>query len=166
MGEAKYRQDVDGFDYVTNALMNMVNNYPGLDVDERFEFSTVPVEDGMSVVASSGSFILEERESITGHVTQLCAYPFMVVYRASGLSQKRKIASKEWLDTLAKWLTRQDVSINGTEHKLEKWPVLTNGRKIMNIERQSPAYLGSINEDKSENWVMDLVIQYRNEFDR
>lgn len=166
MGEVKYRQDVDGFGYVTNALMDMMNSYPGLETGERFEFSTVPNEDGMSVIASTGSFILDERESITGHVRQLCAYPFMVVLRASGLSQKRKIASKEWLDTLAKWLTRQEVSINGGSYKLENWPMLTDGRKIMNIERQSPAYLGSINEDKSENWVMELVVQYRNEFDR
>lgn len=165
MGERQYKQDVDGFENVTPALMDMVNHYPGLESGERFDFSTVLVEDGMSVIASSGSFIVNETESITGHVKQMCAYPFMIVYRASGLSQKRKIAVKEWMDTLAKWLTRQEVNIGGELHQLE-WPVLTGDRKITNIERQSPSYLGSVNDDMSENWVMELVIHYRNEFDR
>ncbi len=142
-----------------------MNSFPGLEDGDKFDFSTVPVEDGYSVIASSGSFIVNETESITGHVKQICAYPFMIVCRASGLSQKRKIAMKEWMDTLSKWLTRQEIIMFGVREKLE-WPKLTGDRKITNIERQSPAYLGSINEDKSENWVTELVIQYRNEFDR
>lgn len=165
MENRQYRQDVDGFDYLTAALMEMVNSFPGLDSGEKFLFSMVPLEDGYSVIATAGAVIVDERESITGHVRQLCAYPFTIVIRVSGLSQKRKIAVKEWMDTLAKWLTRQDVTVDGMTYKLS-WPILTGDRKITNIERQSPAYLGSINEDKSENWVMDMIIQYRNEFDR
>ena len=165
MEERQYKQDVDGFEEVTDALMDMMNSYPGLDTDEHFDFSTVPVDDGLAVIASSGSFIVDEKESITGHVKQFCAYPFVIVNRVSGLSQKRKIAVKEWMDTIAKWLTRQEVSIHGKKYKLE-WPVLIGDRKITNIERQSPSYLESINDDKSENWVMELMLKYRNEFDR
>ena len=160
------RQDVDGFEYVTNALIDTINRFPGLEDGEEFTFSTIPTEEGLSVIASSGSFIYQEQESIIGHVWQTCLYPFMVVYRASGLNQTRKIAAKEWLDTLGRWLVRQPVSINGQTYVLDEWPKLTGGREIRNIIRQTPAYLGGINEDKSENWVMDLQIQYRNEFDR
>lgn len=158
--------DVDGFDYVTNALMDTINSYPGLEEGEVFSFSTLPEAEGMTVIASSGSFIMDERESITGHVWQTCVYPFMVVYRASGLTSKRKINTKEWMDTLAEWLTRKRVMINGYSVQMSEWPRLTGDRKITRIVRQSPCYLGGINEDKSENWVMDLNIQYRNEFDR
>lgn len=164
--ERNYPQDVDGYEYVTNALKDTLNSYPGLEDGEKFEFSLIPNAEGFSFIASSGSFIVEERESITGHVLQMCAYPFMVIYRASGLNQKRKIAAKEWMDTLGKWLTRQPVKIDGQVCTLDKWPDLTDGREIRTITRQTPAYLGGINEDESENWVMDMMIQYRNEFDR
>lgn len=159
-------QDQEGYVHITTALMDMANSYPGLQEDDRFMFSELPHEDGLSIIATSGSFIVEERESITGHVRQMCAYPFTVVYRASGLNQKRKMEAKEWLDTFSRWLTRQDVSINGKLYKLENWPQLDGGREIRNVLRQSPTYLASINEDKSEDWVAALVIQYRNEFDR
>lgn len=164
--QRNYPQDVDGFEYVTNALMDTINQYPGLLDGEKFEFSVIPNAEGLSVVASSGSFIIDERESITGHVWQTCAYPFMVIYRASGLNQKRKIAAKEWMDKLARWLTRQPVNIDNETYTLAAWPELTEDREIRSITRQTPAYLGSINDDESENWVMDLMIQYKNEFDR
>lgn len=170
-----YGYDVDGFDDVTDALMRMINSYPGLDVDERFVFSDIPKEEGLTVIASGGSAIIEHHESITDHVWEVCAYPFSVVYRASGLAERRKIAVKEWMDTLSRWMTRQTVTINGEQYHLDFWPRLAcvddpkrgkQERWIKTILRQSPAYLNSVNEDKSENWVMDLVIQYQNEFDR
>lgn len=164
--EIVYPQDIEGYEEVTTALMDTVNSYPGLLSKEKFKFTMIEPEEGLSIVASSGSFIMEDHESITGHVWQMCLYPFMVVYRVSGLNQKRKIQVKEWMDTFARWLTRQPVNINSETVVLEEWPKLTEGRVIRNISRQTPAYLGGINEDKSETWVMNLQIQYRNEFDR
>ena len=160
--------DIDGYEYVTDAIMEMVNSYPGLDREygEHFDFTNSDPDDGLTIVATSGSVIFEERESITGHVRQECAYPFMVVYKASGLNQRRKIQVKEWMDTFAKWLTRQPVTIKNRTYVLQKWPDLTGGRVIRTIQRQSPCYLAQINEDKSEIWAMDLVVRYRNEFNR
>ena len=153
--EVKYPQDAEGFPYVTDALMKTINTFPGLSEGEEFKFSTIPSTEGLTVIASSGSFIVDEHVSITDNVWQTCAYPFMVVYRASGLTSKRKIAVKEWMDTLAEWLCRKTVVIDGQEHKLKKWPDLIGDREIRLITRQTAAYLGGINEDKSENWVMD-----------
>ena len=160
--------DIDGYEYVTDALMEMANSYPGLNkmVGEHFDFTNADPEDGLTIMATSGSVIYDERESITGHVRQECTYPFMVVYKASGLSQKRKIQVKEWMDTFARWMTRQPVTINNRTFVLQAWPELTHGRVIRTIQRQSPCYLAQINEDKSEIWAMDLVIRYRNEFNR
>lgn len=162
----QYLPDVDGFDLITKALMDTLNSYPGLEPEEQFKFSTVLNEEGIAVIASSGAFIVDHRVSITDHVWDTCAYPFMIVYRVSGLDSKRKVDVKEWMDTLAKWLTRQPVEINREEYRLSRWPKLSGDRTIRDIIRQTPAYLGSINEDKSENWVMQLTIQYMNEFDR
>lgn len=158
--------DVDGYELITNALMDMVNVYPGLDQGEAFKFAMDDADEGVAIFPSAGSGIYSERESITGHVEQMCQYPFTVVNRASGLNQKRKINAKEWLDTFGRWLEKQPVKIGGEEVVLSAWPVLTGDRKILSITRQTPAYLVVVNDSKSENWVIDMMLQYRNEFDR
>lgn len=160
------RFDVDGYEMVTAALMALVNTFPGLDVGEEFEFATDPAEDGVAIFPTTGSFIYDERESITGHVTQMCQYPFTVVYRRSGLNSHRRMGAKEWLDTFGRWIELQPVTIDDTTYKLEDWPDLTDNREIREVTRQAPAYLVTVNEDKSENWIMDVVVRYRNEFDR
>lgn len=164
--EQQYPLDVEGFDYVTDALMETLNSYPGLYPGEEFKFSTTNLDDGLNVAATAGAVITEEFESITGHVYQECAYPFMVILRASGLSSERKVETKEWMDTLAEWLTRKAVTIDGEVHHMKKWPVLSGDREIRRITRNIPAYLAEATEDKAENWVMDLTIHYRQEFDR
>lgn len=164
--EKQYPLDLDGYPYVTEALMDTINRFPGLEDGEHFTYSMMPDTEGMSVITSTGSFIIEEHESILGHVWQTCSYPFLVVCRASGLNSRRKISLKEWMDTLAEWLCRKTVKIDGVEYQLNRWPRLEGDREIRLITRQTAAYLGGINEDKSENWVMDMTIQYRNEYDR
>ena len=165
--EQPKKRDVEGFPYVTDALMETINSFPGLYDGEQFTFSTLLTnEDGMTVVASSGSLIISDIEDITGHVMQMCSYPFTVVCRFSGLSSRRKIQTKEWMDKLAEWLCRKAVDIDGELYQLKRWPALTGDREIRLISRSTPAFLGGINEDKSETWAMDMVIQYRNEFDR
>ena len=114
----------------------------------------------------SGSFIMENHESITGHVWQRCLYPIMVVCRASGLNERRKMAMKEWIDTFARWVTRQPVTIKGKQYKLSEWPKLTDEREIRDISRTSTTYLSTIDDGKIEVWITNLQVQYRNEFDR
>lgn len=160
------RFDVDGYDLVTAALMDLVNTFPALEDGEEILFATDPADEGVGIFPTTGSFIYDERESITGHVTQMCQYPFTVVYRKSGLNSKRRMTAKEWLDTFGRWIERQTVTIDGTTYQLQEWPELTENREIREVTRQAPAYLVSVNEDKSENWIMDVVIRYRNEFDR
>lgn len=164
--EKEYPLDLEGHKYVTDALMETVNSYPGLYPGEEFKFSTTNLDDGLNIAAVSGAVITEEIESITGHVTQMCAYPFMVISRVSGLSSERKIETKEWMDTLAEWLTRKAVTIGDEVFQMKKWPVLSGDREIRRITRNTPAYLAEITEDKSESWAMDLTIHYRQEFDR
>ena len=146
--------------------MELVNTFPGLDAGEEFLFATEPAEEGFAIFPTTGSFIYEERESITGHVMQMCQYPFTTVYRKSGLNSSRRMTAKEWLDTFARWIELQPVIIDNEEYKLDDWPKLTGSREIREVTRQAPAYLATVNDDKSENWIMDVVIRYRNEFDR
>lgn len=158
--------DVNGYELVTAALMDLVNTFPGLDEGEEFGFATEPDDEGVAIFPMTGSFIYDERESITGHVVQMCQYPFTAVYRASGLNSARRANAKEWLDAFGRWIERQPVTIGSTTYVLQSWPELTDNRVIREVTRQAPAYLTSVNEDKSENWIMDVVVRYRNEFDR
>lgn len=166
MATVQVRFDVDGYDLLTAAIMALVNTFPGLYQGESFEFATEPAEEGVAIFPTTGSFIYDERESITGHVTQMCQYPFTAVYRASGLNSRRRANAKEWLDRFGRWIERQPVTINGTTYVLPEWPYLTEDREIKEVVRQAPAYLTTVNDDKSENWIMDVVVRYRNEFDR
>ena len=184
--------DPDGYDLVTDALRALIAQYPGLDEGDSFSFSTAPTGAGKAIFPTTGAVIQSEIESITGHVTQTCLYPFTVLFRASGLSQKNRVTAKEWLDTFGRWLEKQAVVINHRRYILVEYPVLRTAgkydnleekyahcrqeadenyaiqgvRKILNITRQTPAYLSSVGEDKSEDWVISMVLMYRNEFDR
>lgn len=157
--------DLDAFDEITEALRSFLNTYPDLQGDE-ISFATLGEESGIAMFPTNSAAIRKEVESITGHVTQECQYPFFILYRAGGLSENRKANVKEWLDKLGRWLEKQPVKINGNIEVITDYPKLTEAREIKSIRRQSPAYLDSINENMSENWMISLNVTYSNEFDR
>ena len=165
MAEQKQvKYDVDGYDAVTSALMELLNQYPSLSVGDEIGFSTLGEDSGKAMFPVSGAVIETERRSVTGKVTEVCLYPFYVIYRASGLNEKNKARIKEWLDTLGKWLEQKKVLIDGTECQLEKLPPLTDGRKFLSIERQTPSYLDTVNENQSENWAIYISARYQYEY--
>lgn len=160
------RYDIDGFDIVTDALLYVINNYPGIPPDEEVAFSTLDENSGISMFPVSGAIIETEKEDITGHVVQVCLYPFYVIYRAGGLSEARKAAVKEWLENLGKYLELQEITADGHTWKLDGYPALTGDRKFLTIVRQTPGYLDSTNENMSENWAINIAARYQNEFNR
>ena len=160
------KYDIDGYDAVTSALMELLNQYPALSESDEIAFSTLGEDSGKSMFPISGAVVETEKTTITGKVTKVCLYPFYIIYRASGLSEKRKEKVKEWLDTLGKWLEKQTVVINGEETKLTEYPPLTGGRVFLSIERQSPSYLDTINDNKSENWAVYITARYQYEYQK
>ena len=66
------KYDIDGFDVVTTALQELVNQFPDLREGEEIEFSTLNDASGKAMFPVSGAVIESEKESITGHVTQVC----------------------------------------------------------------------------------------------
>lgn len=151
--EVKY--DLDGFEAVTSALRELLNQYPKLPAGEEILFSTLGEDRGKAMFPGAGAAIEKEKEDIAGNVTQVCLYPFAVVYRASGLSENRRAQIKEWLDDLGRWLER-----------LRDFPTIQDGRKLLSFSRQSPAYLDAINENKAEDWVIPISLRYQNQFER
>lgn len=164
--EKEIRYDLNGIPVVTDALISLLNDYPGLMDGDEITFADLDEEGGITIVPISGAVIETEKTDITDHVTQVCLYPFYVIYREKDLSERRKIKTKEWLDNLGMWLERQIVTIDNTEYRLEEYPDLTGDRKFLSIERQSPAYLDKNEEDATEDWVIYISARYQNEFDR
>ena len=150
------KYDVDGYDIVTNALKDLLNQYPGLETGEVFKFSTLKEDDGIAFYPVSGAVIAQEKKSVTGKVNQLCNYPFYIVYRTSRDSPNMK----------AEWLERQTVVIDGEKHRLTSYPALTEERKIEEITRITPSYLDKIYENNVQDWVISMSLKYRNVFIR
>lgn len=167
MAEQKaVKYDVDGYDAVTSALRELINQYPALSASDEISFASLGEDSGKAMFPISGAAVETEKTSITGKVTEVCLYPFYVIYRAAGLSENKKATVKEWLDNLGKWLEQKKVFINGTEYQLKELPPLTDGRKFLGISRQTPAYLDTVNENQSENWAIYISARYQYEYYR
>lgn len=165
MAEQKQvKYDIDGYDAITSALRELLNQYPELSASEEIAFATLGEDSGKAMFPISGAVVETERRSVTGRVTQVCLYPFYIIYRTSGLNEERKARVKEWLDNLGKWLEQKKVLIGGKEYQLEELPPLTNGREFLSIERQSPSYLDTVNDNKSENWAVYITARYQYEY--
>lgn len=158
--------NAQGTDIITTAIRQLLNQFPGLNYGESISFSTLSPEEGISIFPISGAVIEKETADITDHVTQICLYPFYVVYRSGSLNQNRKANVKEWLDNLGRWLERQPVSIDEMEYKLLKYPRLTGKRKFLSISRQTPAYLDSVTDGKVEDWAIYISARYQYEFNK
>lgn len=165
MAETKeqVRYDLDGYEVITTALMALINQYPRLPGGDEIAFSTLEAESGKAMFPITGAIIETEDKDILGGTTQVCLYPFFVIYRASGLSESRKAAVKEWLDDLGRWLEKQSIIVNNVSYKLDQYPELSGNRRFLAINRQTPAYLDNTNE-QVEDWAIYISARYQNEF--
>lgn len=164
MGELKpIGTDASGHELITNAVLELLNSFPGLD-NKEILFEEIGEADGIAFSSDSGPLVMTERRSITDHVFQTCQYPFFVIYRSTTTREYQKLNIQTFLDSLGKWLCKEPMEINGESHLLRKYPNLSDGRKITRITREN-AYGLTPNENKSQDWMLPLVIQYTNEFD-
>ena len=163
MEEKQPRYDLDGYDLLTAALMELLNQFPRLFDGDSIEFSTLDAESGKAMFPISGAIVETETTDITGEVEQVCRYPFFIVSRASGVSEQHKENMKEWLDDLGRWLERQPITVDGVKTQLDRYPSLSGRRRFLSIERQTPAYLDNT-EDKTEDWAIYITARYSNEF--
>lgn len=165
MAEKQVVYDVDGYDVITDALLALINQYPALDGSE-IKFSTLGNESGKAMFPISGAVVESEKENIIGHVTQVCLYPFYIIYRESGLSEQNRAKVKEWLDNLGKWLEKKEISISDKKYQLTEYPTLTGERKILSISRQTPSYLNEATENMTEDWAISISARYQYEYDK
>lgn len=155
--------DATGYEYLVKAMKALLNQFPGLD-GEKIYFEEIGEESGIAFSADAGALVMSERRSITDHVTQSCQFPFLVIYRITATREFQKITASGLLDTLGKWLCKEPVEINGVSLRLTEYPALSDGRKITRITRNN-SYGTVPNENKSQDWVLPVSVQYTYEFD-
>jgi len=155
--------DVDGEEAITNALIELLNNFP---TDKAIGFSSLDKNSGFAFYPIAGAAIYSEKEDVCGNVTQVCQYPFAVVYRNSPKLDKHKVRIKELLDNIGKYLEGQTVSVGGELISLAEYPKLTGGRKIINIRRETPAYVDESDDSGTQDWVIQMNLKYKNAFER
>lgn len=161
----QYPIDIDGTEIVSTALLKLLNQFPGLDRKE-IKFSTLSDTAGMGFFPTSGAVLLSNTEDVTGHVKQVCLYPFTIVYRAAPKTEAQKLRIKETLDTLGKWLEQQPVTIAGTVYQLTEYPALEQGRVIKSISRTNAGHLTATYNDHVEDWAIAATLRYESEFDK
>lgn len=155
--------DASGYEVVTKAVLELLNQFPGLNGREIL-FEELGAEDGIAFTSDSGPLVLAERISITDHVRQTCQYPFFVVYRSTASREYLKLNIQTFLDSLGKWLCKETIEVNEISYRLKQYPVLSANRKITRITREN-AYGLVPNDNKSQDWMLPVTIQYTNEFD-
>lgn len=156
--------DVDGYEVLTEAIMALLNDYPGLKTGEVVKFNDLDENSGKTMFPMSGTVIEREERDIVGGVMQYCQYPFYFVYRCGKLNEARRQGVKEWLDKLGRWLEKQPVKIGDTTYVIDEYPVLTGTRKIRSMQRTSPAALNQIGPNNTEDWVISISVKYINQF--
>jgi hypothetical protein len=155
--------DVSGYNILTNAVIDLLSRFPGLNGREIL-FEELQKESGIAFSADNGSLVIDERRSITDHVTQQCQFPFYIIYRSASTNEYQKLQVQAFFDAIGKWLCKEPVEINGERVHLSAYPLLTDGRKITRITR-SNSYGLAPNEDGVQDWLMPVTVQYTNEFD-
>lgn len=163
---AKTVIDVDGSEAVSSVLLTLLNTFPGLSAKQNILFATLSESSGIGFFPTTGAALQSEKVDITDHVSQVCLYPFNVVYRAAPKTEAQRMRIKEFLDAIGKWLECQPVIINGETYQLTEYPVLASGNRIIkSIKRSTPAYQNGAYQDGIEDWVVALRLIYENEFD-
>ena len=158
--------DVDGDEAVSKVLIALLNEFPGLG-GRVIQFSTLSETSGIGFFPTSGAAIMSSTEDITGHVKQMCLYPFNIIYRAAPRTENQRIRIKEFLDGIGKWLELQPVTIGEAQYKLTAYPALSSGNRVIkSINRTNPGHLSASYNDGIEDWIISATLRYENEFNK
>lgn len=156
--------DLDGYEVVKDAILEIINQSPLINDKNKVSFGILEEKHGFAIIPVSSSVIESTRKSITGKVTEVCYYPFALVYRGNGMNEKKKSEVSELLDNIGKWLERKEIIIDGVGQKLQSYPALTGNRKFLEIRRQTNSYLENVYDDKTEDWTIRITARYQNEY--
>lgn len=156
--------DGSGFDILKEAVLELLNQYPGLN-GRYIVYASLTKDGGISMEPESGALVYTEQTDILGGVVQECQFPFFVVYRIAATNENQKLGISEFLDSLGAWLCMEPVFIGRAAHQLTNYPELTGGRKITSVTRFN-SYALEPNENGTQDWVLPVTVKYKHEFSR
>lgn len=157
-------KDATGYEVITEAMKDLLNQFPGLLPDETVKYEELEEEEGIAFSNDSGALVYAETQDVIGGVHQTCQYPFFIVYRAAGSArEKRKMSIQEFLDAFGKWLCREPAVIDGETYKLSSYPKLAGTRQIRRITRDN-SYGTEPKENGVQDWLLPVTVQYINDF--
>lgn len=154
--------DVSGYRILTNAMLDLLSQYPGLDGREIL-FEELSERGGIAFSADNGALIMTEHRSITDHVWQECRFPIYIIYRVAITDETQSLRVQAFFDSLGKWLCKEPATVNGSPISPAIYPALSDGRRITRITR-SNSYALAKNEDGVQDWLMPVTVEYTNEF--
>ena len=152
--------DSTGYEVLTKAVLALLMEY-GEIVGREIYFEDIS-QSGIAFSADDGALIMSEVPDILGGYTQICQYPFYVVYRTASTQESQKLNVQTFLDSLGKWLCGEPAKVNGKTQTLDKYPELTDGRKITRETRLN-SYGLEPSADGVQDWLLPVTVQYTNE---
>ena len=158
------RKDATGYEVITEAMKDLLNQFPGLYEGEEVKYEELSDESGIAFSNDAGALVYAESEDVIGGVHQTCQYPFFIVYRAaSSAKERQKMSIQEFLDAFGKWLCREPAVIDGETYKLSSYPKLAGTRQIRRITRDN-SYGTEPQENGVQDWLLPVTVQYKNDF--
>ena len=158
-------KDATGYEVITEAMKDLLNQFPGLSKDEEVKYEELAADSGIAFSNDAGALVYTEREDVIGGVHQTCQYPFFIVYRASSSTKERyKMTIQEFLDAFGKWLCREPTVIEDETYKLDGYPKLAGTRQIKKITRDN-SYGTEPQANGVQDWLLPVVVQYTNDIE-
>lgn len=165
MADKPIGKDADGYEILTEAMKDLLNQYPGFHEGERVKYEELGTDGGISFYADAGSLVYSEKEDVCGMMHQICRYPFLVVLRTASDRERQKLSVQSFMDNLGKWICREPVVIDGAETRLEAFPELSRGRTIKRITRDN-SYGTEPQENGTQDWLLPITVQYEYEWEK
>lgn len=154
--------DASGYVILRDAMLDLVNQFPGLLTGETVKFEELGSESGIAISDNSGAKVYTEDTYVSGGRSQKCRYPFYIVYRAaSSAKERQKMSIQEFLEMFGNWLCREEAVIDGETYRLTSYPELSGDRKITRISREN-SYGTEPQENGVQDWVLPVTVEYSN----
>lgn len=159
------RKDATGYEVITDAMKDLLNQFPGLLPGEQVKYEELKEDQGVAFSNDSGALVYSETEDVIGGVHQTCQYPFFIVYRSAGSAREaQKMSIQEFLDAFGKWLCQEPAVIDEETYKLSSYPKLAGTRQIKRITRDN-SYGTEPQESGVQDWLLPVTVQYTNDFE-
>lgn len=146
---------VEEQDAIGKALFSLIKNYPGLN---KIAVKYGDIGDNTIGIYAQSDAIVTKRY-INGVFN--AQFPFRLLYRSKPTTDNDRIAREETLGKLAGWLCKKNVAIGNKVYALDSYPLLSDGRKITEIEQLKTVSLAGRLADGNVDYFVNMCLYYK-----